>query len=200
MTPSAKDIDTREKLLEVGAQAFAEKSFNSCGLAEILQRAGVPKGSFYHYFSSKEDFGVALIEKEMAAYLESLRPLLSDRRRTPVERLRAVFEQGRTECMAQGPARMCLIPKMALETGQLSEPVHAAVKYAYEQWTAILARTIREAQAAGELRGEDDPDRIANVLVMLWEGATIRMQIDRSMQPLDDFFEFVFATFLKRPS
>jgi TetR/AcrR family transcriptional repressor of nem operon len=88
---------------------------------------------------------------------------------------------------------------MALETGQLSEPVHAAVKYAYEQWTAILARTIREAQATGELRREDDPDRIANVLVMLWEGATIRMQIDQSMQPLDDFFEFVFDSFL-RPS
>jgi TetR/AcrR family transcriptional repressor of nem operon len=200
MTPSAKDVDTREKLLEVGAQAFAEKSFNSCGLAEILQRAGVPKGSFYHYFASKEDFGVALIEKEMAAYLETLRPLLSDRRRTPVERLRAVFEQGRAECLAHGAARLCLIPRMALETGQLSEPVHAAVKYAYEQWTAILARTIREAQAAGELRREDDPDRIANVLVMLWEGATIRMQIDQSLQPLDDFFEFVFASFLKKPA
>jgi TetR/AcrR family transcriptional repressor of nem operon len=82
MKTPAKDIDTREKLLEVGAQAFAEKSFNSCGLAEILQRAGVPKGSFYHYFSSKEDFGVALIEKEMAAYLETLRPRSSSRAAT----------------------------------------------------------------------------------------------------------------------
>jgi TetR/AcrR family transcriptional repressor of nem operon len=183
MTPSAKDIDTREKLLEVGAQAFAEKSFNSCGLAEILQRAGVPKGSFYHYFASKEDFGVALIEKDDGGLPRD--PAAAALRSPPhaggavARRLRA----GPEECLAHGAARLCLIPKMRLETGQLSEPVHAAVKYAYEQWTAILARTIREAQAAGELRREDDPDRIANVLVMLWEGATIACRSTAASSP-----------------
>ena len=200
MTPSSKESGTRERLLETGAQAIAEKSFNSCGLAEILQRAGVPKGSFYHYFESKEDFGVALIEHEMEAYIESLRPILGDRRRSPIARLRSVFEAGREECLGHGAARKCLIPKLALETGQLSEPVHAAVKCAYDQWSALLARTIREAQAAGEIDRADDPDRLANVLVMLWEGATIRMQIDRSLQPLEDFFEFVFDSLLKASS
>jgi TetR/AcrR family transcriptional repressor of nem operon len=197
MNPIAKDTGTRDRLLEVGAQAIAEKSFNSCGLAEILSRAGVPKGSFYHYFASKEDFGVALIEKAIEEHMVSLRPLLSDRRRKPLARLRAVFEQGLEECREHGAARQCLIPKLALETGQLSEPVHAAVKCAYDQWTAVLAQVIREAQAAGELARASDPDRLANVLVMLWEGATIRMQIDRSLQPVEDFFTFVFESLLK---
>jgi TetR/AcrR family transcriptional repressor of nem operon len=144
MKPAAKDTGTRERLLEVGAEAIAEKSFNSCGLAEILRRAGVPKGSFYHYFGSKEDFGVALIDKAIAEYVEFLRPILSDRRRSPLQRLRAVFEHSRDECRANGGARQCLIPRLALETGQLSEPVHAAVKSAYDQWSALLARAIRE--------------------------------------------------------
>jgi TetR/AcrR family transcriptional repressor of nem operon len=195
--PQTKEAGTREKLLEVGAQAIAEKSFNACGLAEILERAGVPKGSFYHYFASKEDFVVAVIEKEMATYIEELRPILGDRRRSPLARLRTVFEEGRDECMANGAARQCLIPKLALEAGQLSEPVHAAVKCAYDQWTAMLARTVREAQAADEIERGEDPERLANLLVMLWEGATIRMQIDRSRQPLDDFFRFVFDSLLK---
>ena len=199
MATPVKAASTREKLLEIGAQAIAEKSFNSCGLAEILQRAGVPKGSFYHYFASKEEFGVAVIESESAEYMELLRPILGDRRRSPLMRLRDVFELGRKECLANGAARQCLIPKLALETSQLSATVHAAVKCAYDQWSAVLARVIREAQAAGELGPRHDPDRLANVLVMLWEGATIRMQIDRSLQPLDDFFEFVFASFLKKP-
>jgi TetR/AcrR family transcriptional repressor of nem operon len=200
VTPSTKDTTTRDKLLEVGAQAIAEKSFNSCGLAEILERAGVPKGSFYHYFASKEDFGVALIEREMETNLESLRPILGDRRRSPLARLRAVFEQDSVECAADSGARQCLIAKLALETGQLSEPVHSAVKFAYDQWSALMARTIGEAQAAGEIDPSEDPTRLANVLVMLWEGATIRMQIDRSQQPLDDFFRFVFDSLLKRSS
>ena len=199
MKAEAKDMGTRQKILEAGAQAIAGKSFNSCGLAEILRSAGVPKGSFYHYFGSKEGFGVALIEKEIEEYLEMLRPIVGDRKRSPLQRLRAVFELGREECLANGAARQCLIPKLALETAQLSEPVHAAVKYAYDQWTAVLARVIREAQADGEIGRQHDPDRLADVLVMLWEGATIRMQIDRSLQPVDDFFAFVFDSLLGEP-
>lgn len=200
MKTPAKETGTRERLLEIGAQAIAEKSFNSCGLAEILERAGVPKGSFYHYFGSKEDFGVALIEQAIAEYMELLRPILGDRKRSPLARLRSVFEQSRDECASNGAARQCLIPKLALETGQLSEPVHAAVKCAYDQWSAILAQVIREAQSAGEIGRGHDPDRLANVLVMLWEGATIRMQIDRSLQPVDDFLAFVFDSLLRERS
>ena len=192
-----KDLNTRERILEVGAQAIADKSFNSCGLSEILRLAGVPKGSFYHYFGSKEDFGVALIEKASAEYIELLGPIVSDRKRTPLERLRAVFEETREECLARGTARQCLIPKLALETSQLSEPVHAAVKNAYVKWSALIAGAIREAQAVGELPASHDADRLANMLVMLWEGATIRTQIDRSPQPIEDFLTFAFDSRLK---
>lgn len=195
-SPTAPDRSTRDKILESGAQAISGKSFNSCGLAEILQLAGVPKGSFYHYFESKEDFGVALIERASEEFIEFLRPIVGDRRRPPLGRLRAIFEAGRDECLANGAGRQCLIPKLALETSQLSEPVHAAVKCAYDQWAAILARVIREAQATGAIAKGHDPDRLANVLVMLWEGATIRMQIDRSLQPVEDFLAFVFDTLL----
>ena len=158
--PPAADRSTRDKILESGAQAIAGKSFNSCGLTEILQLAGVPKGSFYHYFDSKEDFGVALIERASEEYVEKLRPIIGDRRRSPLKRLRAVFELGRDTCQQEGAARQCLIPKLALETSQLSEPVHAAVKCAYDQWSALLARVIREAQAAGEIAKGQDPDRL----------------------------------------
>ncbi len=200
MKATAKTAGTRERLLEIGAQAIAEKSFNSCGLAEILGRAGVPKGSFYHYFASKEDFGVALVEHETAQYLEELRPILADRQRSPLARLRAIFERSREHCAANGPARQCLIPKLALETAQLSPTVHAALKCAYDQWSAVLARTIREAQAAGEVGAEQDPERLAAALVMLWEGATIRMQIDKSLQPVDDFLSFAFDSVLRKRS
>jgi TetR/AcrR family transcriptional repressor of nem operon len=198
MTTPTKELTTRDRILEVGAQAIADSSFNSCGIAEILRRANVPKGSFYHYFSSKEDFGVALVEKACAEFIEFLNPIISDRRRSAIARLRAVFESSREECMASGASRQCLIPKLALETGQLSAPVHAAVKCAYDQWTALIARVIREAQAAGEISKTHDPDRLANVLVMMWEGATMRMQIDGNLRPVDDFLTFVFDSLLTR--
>ena len=190
------DSSTRERILEAGKAVIAEKSFNGCGLSEILDRAGVPKGSFYHYFGSKEEFGIALIEHETRNYLERISPILGDRKRSPLERLRAIFQLGREECIANGVACECLVPKLALETAQLSEPVHAAVKCSYDQWNALIARVIREAQAAGEIGKSHDPDRLANVLAMLWEGATLRMQIDRSIAPVDAFLDFVFDALL----
>jgi TetR/AcrR family transcriptional repressor of nem operon len=195
-----READTRERILQAGAELVGAKGFNGCGLSEILARAEVPKGSFYHYFASKEDFGVALIERARDEYLDSLREHLTDRRRSAVGRLRSIFEDTRNECARTGPTVECLIPKLALETATLSAPVHAAVKCSYEQWSAIIAQVIREGQAAGEIDLAHDPDRLARVLVMLWEGAAVRMQIDRSIQPLDDFLAFVFDTLLRPES
>ena len=191
-----RDNQTRERLLAAGAELFGKKGFNGCGLTEVLQYANVPKGSFYHWFSSKEQFGVEVIERARDEHLAEVRPLLSDRRSTPLQRLRAMFTKAREECHANGPTVECLIPKLALETANLSEPVHAAVKCAYQQWSALLAQVIREGQTAGEIDRKHDADRLANVLVMLWEGAAIRMQIDRNIAPLDDFQAFVFDTLL----
>ncbi len=193
-----RDTDTRDRILAAGTELFGKKGFNGCGLSEILQAAGVPKGSFYHYFSSKEEFGVVLIERARDEYLAELRPVLSDRKLRPIARLRAVFEHTRQACAESGPTVECLIPKLALETASLSEPVHAAVKCAYQQWSALLAQVIREGQAEGDIDARHDADRLANVLVMLWEGAAIRMQIDRTIAPLDDFLAFVFDTLLPK--
>jgi TetR/AcrR family transcriptional repressor of nem operon len=193
---TTRDTDTRERILAAGATLFGQKGFNGTGLNEVLQLAGVPKGSFYHYFGSKEEFGVALIERARDAHLTELKPLLSDRRLSPLTRLRTMFEQARAECAETGPNVECLICKLALECASLSEPVHAAVKCAYQQWCALLAQVIREGQSAGEISRKHDADRLANVLVMLWEGAAIRMQIDRNISPLDDFQSFVFDTLL----
>jgi TetR/AcrR family transcriptional repressor of nem operon len=192
----AMSRDVREHILKVGGELVAAKGFNGCGLTEILKAAGVPKGSFYHYFASKEEFGVALIERARDEHLEWLKTVLGDRRRSPLQRLRAVFQEFCDECQVKGTESQCLIPKMALETSQLSDPVHAAVKSAYQQWGSSLAQVIREAQAAGEVAQGEDPDHLAGVLVMLWEGAAIRMEIDRSTQPLQDFLTFVFETML----
>jgi TetR/AcrR family transcriptional regulator, transcriptional repressor for nem operon len=203
MTPTAdptpRDTDTRDRILAAGLSLFGKKGFNGCGLNEVLTLADVPKGSFYHYFSSKEEFGVAVIERARDEHLDEMRPLLSDRRLSPLARLRAIFDNAKAECAATGPTVECIIPKLALETASLSEPVHAAVKCAYQQWSSLLAQVIREGQAAGEIDRKHDADRLANVLVMLWEGAAIRMQIERSIAPLDDFQAFVFDTLFGGP-
>lgn len=192
--------DTRSRLVAVGTELFGRKGFNGCGLSEVLKTAGVPKGSFYHYFSSKEEFGIALVEAACDDFKRELEPLLSDRDRSPLDRLRGLFEHIYEECRQKGPTVECLVPKLALETAHLSVPMHQAVQNAYRMWGELLADLIREGQESGEIRVDHDAVRIADTLIMLWEGATMRMQIDRSVGPLDAFLTFAFDALVRPPA
>lgn len=86
---------TRDKIIASGIQAIISKSYNAVGLNEILAAAGVPKGSFYHFFKSKEDFGVAVVEHFAARAAEHLRTVLRESSRSPLARLRYWFESSR---------------------------------------------------------------------------------------------------------
>lgn len=191
MTPTTQ-TDTRERILAAAIEAIALKSFNGCGLSEILQAAGVPKGSFYHYFRSKEDLGIAVVERARDEAAEVVDPIVGDRRRPALERMRGIFAAYRDEIAQGGLMHGCVIGKMALEAADLSEPVRAAVKQAYDQWGSILARLIREAQAENAVDVRLDPEQTANLLVNLWEGTLIRARIDRSLAPVDAAIAYVF--------
>ena len=90
-----------------------------------------------------------------------------------------------------GPTRQCLIAKLALETAQLSEPMRAAIKCGYDEWGLRHAKVLREAQAEGELDASADAGALANAIMHAWEGATIRMQIDQDIAPLNEFLDTV---------
>lgn len=189
--------NTKDRILDAGARAIVAKSYNGCGLNEILCCAGVPKGSFYHYFKSKEALGVAVIERSAEDHVERLREYVTDRSVPPLDRIKGFFSGWKTCYASSGPNRECLIAKLALETAQLSEPMRAAIKCWYDQWSAMLAKAIREAQAEGQVDPEMDADLLADQLVNGWEGATIRMQIDRDFAPLDQFVDIVLERMLR---
>ncbi|MCA9410707.1 MAG: TetR family transcriptional regulator C-terminal domain-containing protein [Candidatus Omnitrophica bacterium] len=190
--------ETRERILDASSQAIIAKSYNGVGLNKILKNAGVPKGSFYHHFKSKEDLAIAVIEKSTAEHLDRVREFLTDRSRSPLERLREAFRLAREVLVEQGFNRECLVPKMALEIANLSEPVRAAIKCGMDQFRSLVAQCIREAQAAGEVDGSHDPEALAGFIQASWEGVMIRTQIDRDIAPVDEFVGYIFDTFLKR--
>jgi TetR/AcrR family transcriptional repressor of nem operon len=179
--------NTKDRIIEAGSTAMSAKSFNGCGLKEILDCADVPKGSFYHYFKSKEDLGVAVIEESAQKHADFIRAHLSDRQVSPLNRVMSMFQAMRDHYVQEGPQRECVIAKLALEVAQLSEPMRLAIKYAYDNWSALISRVLCEAQAAGEISTAQDPEQLADFLVNAWEGCTLRMQIDRKTEALDQF-------------
>ncbi|SFB82420.1 TetR/AcrR family transcriptional regulator [Pseudoalteromonas denitrificans] len=188
--------DTREMILTAGHSLIIEKSYNGCGLKEILDAAGVPKGSFYHYFKSKEDFGMALIERASDENSEFMRDIFRDRKFTPLARIKNFFARIQQFHDEEGIDCQCLIPKLALEQSKLSESMRGALKCSQDSMNAQLAQVINEAQAENELQSNINPQKMSGFLFSASHGASIQMQVEKSAQPYNDFVDIIFKHIL----
>jgi TetR/AcrR family transcriptional repressor of nem operon len=182
---SSTAIDTRQQILDTARTIIAGKGFSAVGLSEILAAAGVPKGSFYHWFPSKEQFGEALLERHFESYLQQVDATLSATGCTAPERLLAFFSQWHASQSGDDPKLRCLVVKLSAEVCDLSEPMRAALERGTAQVLARLQVCLGDGIAAGELANCPAPQEVAQQLYQQWLGATLLARVQRSPQPLD---------------
>ena len=185
--------ETREGLLRVGVAALTEKGFSSTGIEEILQEVSVPKGSFYHYFGSKEAFGSELIDHYSAYFARRLDRFLLDEARSPLDRLRAFTTDAEMGMKRYAFTRGCLIGNLGQEIGALPEGFRRKLLDVFVDWEQRVAACLRLAQAAGQIGPHHDCDRLASFFWVGWEGAILRAKLQRSAEPLHVFVEGFLA-------
>jgi TetR/AcrR family transcriptional repressor of nem operon len=184
----------RDKIVEAALDRFHTLGFNGCGVQDIVDKAGIPKGSFYNYFKAKELLAVEVLK----AYADgSRRQMLSDKRFSPVKRLHAHFEFLASRYAGFGYRKGCLIGNIAAEASDSMPIVREALDRGLADWTALVAGVIREGQADGSIETRLEAEEVARFLINSWEGAVIRMKIANSRQPLDDFFSVAFPLFTR---
>ena len=177
--------DVRESILETGQRIMAGKGFSAVGLNEILAEAGVPKGSFYHYFGSKEAFGEAMLAAYFDGYLADLDQTLSRPGLTMAQRLMAHWQhwqetQSFSDCQGK-----CLAVKLGAEVADLSEAMRSALERGTSGITGRLKAAIETGVAEGSLSIDGDPGRVAQSLYQLWLGASVMVKIVRNTQPFE---------------
>jgi len=168
------------------------KSYHAVGIQEILSEVDVPKGSFYHYFDSKEAFGVAIIEYYGTHLANSMMQRLACCEVSPRNRLKNYFLAIRGYYAKTGHGQGCLVAKLATEVAEASPQMRVALKMEFDRWIELLTVCIREAQQAGEIPGEHNPAALAEFIYTSWEGALIRMQVNHDLSSIDNFLDYVF--------
>ncbi|RNF30273.1 TetR family transcriptional regulator [Massilia aurea] len=177
--------DVRDNIVAVGQRIMAGKGFSAVGLNEILATAGVPKGSFYHYFGSKDAFGEALLAKYFEDYLAEMDVTLRQPDKTPAQRLVAYFDQWRANQSFEDCQGKCLAVKLGAEVADLSEPMRLTLKQGTAGIVARLAEAIEQGVAEGSLKAEGSAAQAAASLYQLWLGASIMVKIVRDTAPFD---------------
>jgi len=185
--------ETRESLLRAGVEVLTEKGFSSTGIDEILRRVGVPKGSFYHFFASKEVFGAKLVERYAAYFAAKLDRFLLDEAVTPLQRLRNFTNDARCGMERHEFKRGCLVGNLGQEMGSLPESFREQLRSVFESWQARVVRCLEEAKKAGEVAADADSEKLATAFWIGWEGSVLRAKLDRSPAALDLFADFFFT-------
>ncbi|MHB8283129.1 MAG: TetR/AcrR family transcriptional regulator [Caulobacteraceae bacterium] len=185
--------DTRKGILETGQRIIAGKGFSAVGLNEILTTAGVPKGSFYHYFGSKDAFGEALLESYFDDYLSALDVTLSLPGKTMAQRLMTYWRQWQETQSDLDCQGKCLAVKLGAEVADLSEAMRLALKRGTAEIMSRLAHAIAAGVTEGSLAVDSAPEQVAQTLYQLWLGASVVVKITRTAQP----FESAMATTLQ---
>jgi len=193
-------IDTRQHILETGYQLVAFHGYSNVGLSQLLKQAGVPKGSFYHYFKSKEHFGEALIEDYKLNYQDHLRQCFSPDNGNAYQQLIKYWQGWIDSQSGLNGTNKCLVVKLSAEVADLSEPMRLALLTVSASILETTTACIRTGIEEGSITVKD-AQQCAHLLYSLWLGASLHCklandskQLTAAMQTTEDILQNKFNT------
>lgn len=183
-------LDTKEALLRAGMLILTESGFTRSGIDPILKSIGVPKGSFYHYFPSKEAFGLAVLERYRRYFEAKLDSFLLEESFSPLERLQRFAQDAQDGIVRHEFKRGCLVGNLEQESSLLSEAFRDQLQATYQSWQVRVATCLLESQKQGEIDLTGNTNDISQAFWIGWEGAVHRARLVKSTQPLSLFMAF----------
>ena len=193
--PSLKD-----SILDAGLRVMFRSGYHGASVRDVVGEAGAPQGSFTNHFRSKEAFASAVRDRYFDQVRELVAAALDNSSLTPRARLRRYLDiiTGRLE--ADGWSRGCLIGDLSLEASGSSELLREQLAAIFQAWRAPFAACIADGQRAGEIAAEFPPDELAEFLLASWQGAILRMKVERNPSALERFKTIAFQTVFKEPT
>jgi len=188
---------SKKTILREGARLIHAKGFNHTGLQEILSAAGIPKGSFYFYFKSKDDFGLELVDYYWEFIQAMGETYLQDTGTPPLERLQRFMDAYQQMFENMGMRCGCPIGNLMQEMSDLSDAFREKVSDVYARMQGSIEEIIVEAKSRGDLGADLNPQAAAQFILNSWEGAIMHMKLAKSIEPLIIFRRMVFDHILK---
>ena len=182
-----KREDKKETILLAGMDVMKVAGYNGTSVKDIVDAAGVPKGSFYNYFESKEQFALDAIEYASTEGHAHAANMLENEALPPLERLTLFFELG-IECAASNDYKQgCFLGNMCQEMADVSDEIRSTLDQCLNKTTRLLADVIEEGQQNGTLKSAQNSQVLAEFLFNAWEGSLMRAKAAKSCKPLQAF-------------
>jgi TetR/AcrR family transcriptional repressor of nem operon len=185
--PRPANPEVRAALLAAGERLIHQRGFNGSGVKDVALAAGVPKGSFYSYFASKDAFVVAVVERYWLSIENGYGAILSDASVEPRERVVRFFRAMADDNEVRDFTLGCLLGNMALELADGSAEMRRTLAALFARWESVLSECLIEAQARGDIAADRDVRELAATLIEAWEGAVMRGKVEQGRDAYERF-------------
>ncbi|WP_321338247.1 TetR/AcrR family transcriptional regulator [uncultured Cohaesibacter sp.] len=189
----------RKDLIRVGLVYLTERGFTDVSVDEILQASGKTKGTFYHHFKSKADYGEALIEAYHDYFAAKLQSCFSNERLSPLGRLREFVESAEAGMAKHDFRRGCLVGNLGQEMAALTPDMCTHLISVLNDWQKRTANCLQIARSEGQIAPDQDPEALAEFFWIGWEGAVLRAKLERRPEPLRHFASGFFSLLNNTP-
>jgi TetR/AcrR family transcriptional repressor of nem operon len=196
MPRTADKTDIPNRLTQAGYALFKQHGYNATGIQQITDLAGVPKGSFYNHFNSKEAFAAQIIRNYAQWVEDAWAKGMQDAPASPLAAIHQLFE-GFISHHEQSGCQGCLVGNFAAEVVEASPHCRSVLGSVMQDWRARLAELITQAQQAHEVRQDLDAATLASFFWDAWEGALLRTKVDHNVQPLRDMLRLMLDKFFR---
>lgn len=179
-------------LLEKGIEILWSKGYNATSVNDIVKAAGIPKGSFYFYFESKEDFTVKAIEKYFDYNYRKITEILEDDDLSPKQRLFALYDFRSNMLKDELNCKMgCLASNLGNEMSEHNEKIRKVIMGKEQIILGIITDIIKEAQDLGEIKSKVKASDLASFIEDAGKGAMVSMKEMCSAYPIDNFVKMI---------
>jgi TetR/AcrR family transcriptional repressor of nem operon len=197
MLKSTRKESNRENLLNQGVAMLWSQGYHGTGLKEILDAVKVPKGSFYNYFGSKEDFGAEVIQHYANPFIVQLTAHLEAADNDALGAIKRYFEELIVELERNEFKGGCLMGNLMGEIGDTSEICRKSLQSAVTRYRNLLQSGFAKAQQQGTVRLDKSPEEMADLLTNTWQGALLRMKIEKSSAPIKQCCQDLLGDFFR---
>ncbi len=192
MPGTRQNKEIRKKLLEAGVSIFIDQGYHGTGIQEVVDKAGIPKGSFYNYFKSKEDFGSKTIVHFGEQFKEFLDSIAEDSKKDAYSAINRFFDDLIDSFERKDCKEGCLVGNFAAEISDRSKVSRETMSKCMNEWRDILELVLHRAQEQGKVRDDIQANELADFLLNSLEGSILRMKIETNSKPISQYKEMFF--------
>ncbi len=202
MRTKSENPIAKKKFLDAAQKLMIKKGFAATSLDDLCKLAGLTKGSFFHYFKSKEDLGKAVLER----FCSSSQKMMQDcgcgskKENDPLKRVYGYIDAVVGSLRDKGGDQGCLLGAFATELADTHPQIRDLCDRGFEGWAKVLKKDLKEAKDRYASRKDVDVDGLAEHMIAIVEGAQIlarakkdRKVIERNMVHLKKYLQSVFG-------